>query len=251
MNADSHLACRNLRCGYGRVTAVRNVDLDVSPGKVLALLGPNGAGKTTLMLTLAGLLPRQAGEVIIGDHKLRSGSPRAAVKAGMVLVPDDRALFGPLTVREHIELVTANNVAEQTKQLLDLFPALEPRWEVTASNLSGGEQQMLAMARGLAQNPRVLLIDEMSMGVAPIIVESMLAAVRRIADETGTTVVLVEQHVRLALEHADLAAVLVHGEIALRGDAGDLAGRLDEVEAAYLGDRSHPSADLVRDAHQN
>jgi branched-chain amino acid transport system ATP-binding protein len=119
--------------------------------------------------------------------------------------------------------------------MIDLFPALGERWRVTAGNLSGGEQQMLAVARALVQSPRVLLIDEMSMGLAPVVVESLLPIVRRVADDTGAVVVLVEQHVRLALEVADHAAVMVHGEIALRGAATDLSGQLEEIESAYLG----------------
>jgi branched-chain amino acid transport system ATP-binding protein len=223
-----------LCCGYGSVTVVRDVDLDVAPGEVLALLGPNGTGKTTLMLTLAGLLPRIAGEVAVNGQALRSGRARAASKAGLVLVADDRSLFTQLTVAENLEAARRRH-SPPAKAMIDLFPALEERWGVTAGNLSGGEQQMLAVARALVQSPRVLLIDEMSMGLAPVVVESLLPIVRRVADDTGAVVVLVEQHVRLALEVADHAAVMVHGDIALRGTATELADHLDQVEAAYLG----------------
>jgi branched-chain amino acid transport system ATP-binding protein len=231
------LACRALRCGYGKTTIVRDLDLHVSPGEVLALLGPNGAGKTTLMMTLAGLLPALGGEMRVNDKVLRSGRPRAAAKHGLVLVPDDRALFMPLTVRENLE-VARKPSSQPARKMIELFPALEPRWDVAAGNLSGGEQQMVAVARAILQQPKVLLIDEMSMGLAPVIVESLLPVVRRIADDTGAVVVLVEQHVQLALEVADRAAVLVHGEVRLRGDAADLVGNPDQLEAAYLGEHA-------------
>jgi branched-chain amino acid transport system ATP-binding protein len=231
------LVCRGLRCGYGKTTIVRELDLQVSPGEVIAVLGPNGAGKSTLMMTLAGLLPALGGEVRVNGTVLPNGRPRAAAKKRLVLVPDDRSLFVPLTVRENIE-VARRRSSPSAKRMIELFPALGPRWEVTAGSLSGGEQQMLAVARALVQEPKVLLIDEMSMGLAPVIVESLLPLVRRIADETGAVVVLVEQHVQLALEVADRAAVLVHGEVRLTGDATDLASRPDQLEAAYLGE--HP-----------
>jgi branched-chain amino acid transport system ATP-binding protein len=231
------LACRALSCGYGDTTVVRDVDLDVAAGEVLAILGPNGAGKTTLLMTLAGLLPRLGGEVTVGGHVLRSGRPRDASKAALVLVPDDRSLFPALTTAENLHAARQRRTAPPAEAMLDLFPALADRWKVAAGSLSGGEQQMLAVARALVQQPRVLLIDEMSLGLAPTIVESLLPVVRRMADEHGTTVVLVEQHVRLALEVADRAVVLVHGEIHLHGDATDLATNIHQIEAAYLGTR--------------
>jgi branched-chain amino acid transport system ATP-binding protein len=228
------LVCRGLRCGYGKTTIVRELDLRVSPGEVLALLGPNGAGKTTLMMTLAGLLPALGGEVSINGAALRNGRPRAAAKNGLILVPDDRSLFVPLTVRENLEVARTRS-SPPARKMIELFPALGNRWNVPAGNLSGGEQQMLAVARSLVQQPKVLLIDEMSMGLAPVIVESLLPVVRGIADSTGAVVVLVEQHVQLALEVADRAAVLVHGEVRLSGEAADLRDELDQLEAAYLG----------------
>jgi branched-chain amino acid transport system ATP-binding protein len=231
------LVCRGLRCGYGKTTIVRELELQVSPGEVLALLGPNGAGKTTLMMTLAGLLPALGGAVRVNGTVLPNGRPRAAAKNGLILVPDDRSLFVPLTVRENLEAARKRSSPPATK-MIELFPALEPRWDVSAGNLSGGEQQMLAVARALLQEPTVLLIDEMSMGLAPVIVESLLPVVRRIADDTGAVVVLVEQHVQLALEVAERAAVLVHGEVRLSGSATDLAGQLDQLEAAYLGEHA-------------
>jgi branched-chain amino acid transport system ATP-binding protein len=230
----SMLGVSDLSCGYGKIVAVRELDFDVHSGEVLAILGPNGAGKTTLMMTLSGLLPRLSGDVRLDGRSLPSGKPGVANIDGLVLVPDNRALFTTLTVRENVEIAKvkgANNVDD----VLDLFPALHQRLKLKAGSLSGGEQQMLAMARGLVQSPKVLLIDEMSMGLAPIIVENLLPIVRRVADEAGAAVVLVEQHVKLALEVADSAMVLVHGEVSLRGTAEDLRKDPARLEAAYLG----------------
>jgi branched-chain amino acid transport system ATP-binding protein len=228
------LCSRQLRCGYGSLTVVRAIDLEVASGEVLALLGPNGAGKSTLLLTIAGILPRLEGSVTVAGRAIPSGRAAAAARAGLVLVPDDRALFPDLTVEENIE-VARRRASTAARDMLQLFPALEPRWKLRAGSLSGGEQQMLAMARALVQSPKVLLIDELSMGLAPVIVETLLMAVRRVADEAGAAVVVVEQHVNLALQIADRAAVLVHGEVALSGPADELARHPHELEAAYLG----------------
>lgn len=234
------LEARGLSAGYGPVAVVRDLDLDVARGSVLAVLGPNGSGKTTLMNTLAGLLPRVGGEVLVDGHALSSGRPAAANRAGVILVPDDRSLFTTLTVRENISIARKQG-AQTLDDVLELFPALKPRLDVLAGSLSGGEQQMLAVARGLVQKPKVLLIDEMSMGLAPVIVEELLPVVRRIADDTGAVVVLVEQHVRLALEVADRAIVLVHGSVTLRGTAAELAADPASLEAAYLSDTAVPA----------
>jgi branched-chain amino acid transport system ATP-binding protein len=231
------LECRGLVAGHGSVPVVHDVDLSVSGGEVLAILGPNGAGKSTLLETVAGLLPRLGGEVLLGDRSLPSGKPVVANRAGVVLVKDDRALFTTLTVRENLALARRDG-GPSLDEVGELFPALASRWKLAAGQLSGGEQQMLAVARALVQKPRALLIDEMSMGLAPVVVESLLPVVRRIADETGAVVVLVEQHIRLALEVADSAVVLVHGDVALRGAAADLRADPLAIEAAYLGDVS-------------
>jgi branched-chain amino acid transport system ATP-binding protein len=159
----------------------------------------------------------------------------------VVLVPDDRALFTTLTVEENLRAAVPRRAAHYD-DVADLFPALRRRWKLHAGDLSGGEQQMLAVARALVQRPRALLIDEMSMGLAPVIVEELLPVVRRVADETDAVVVLVEQHVHLALEVADKAIVLAHGETILSGDAEELATDISELEAAYLG-ASRPEGD--------
>ena len=232
------LECKTLIGGYGKIVAFRELNIEVEAGKVLAVLGPNGAGKTTLLMTIAGLLPRLGGQVLLNGSPLANGKPAATNLAGVVLVPDNRALFTTLTVRENIEIARLKGEQGAVDEMLDLFPALKKRVKLKAGSLSGGEQQMLAMARGLVQRPKVFLIDEMSMGLAPIIVESLLPIVRHIADETGAGVILVEQHVRLALEVADEAMVLVHGNVSLRGAADEFRDDPSRLEAAYLGEHA-------------
>jgi branched-chain amino acid transport system ATP-binding protein len=230
------LTCSGLDAGYvpGR-PVLRNLDMSVEPGTVLALLGPNGAGKTTLLLTIAGLQPPLGGRIGIGGSPVRPGSPRAAVKAGLVLVPDDRSLFKGLTVTENLKLASRRGSATTIERIFDYFPDLKRRAKVAAGSLSGGEQQMLAIGRALMQDPKVLLLDELSMGLAPVIVESLLPVIRRVVDETSAACVMVEQHVMLALQIADTAMVLAHGDVALRGDAKELAADEARIERAYLG----------------
>ena len=234
-SGDAAFEVRELSAGYGSVNVVRNLDFSLRAGQVLALLGPNGAGKTTLMNTLAGLLPRMGGDVLVNGTSVHKGRPGAANRAGIVLVPDDRALFTTLSVRENLQIAQRKG-APGVDAMMQIFPALEKRLKVAAGALSGGEQQMLAVARGMVQNPRVLLIDEMSMGLAPVIVADLLPVVRRIADDTKAVVILVEQHVKLALEVADQAMVIVHGNVMLSGPAAEVAGDTSRLEAAYLGE---------------
>jgi len=229
--------CRDLTAGYNEIAITRNVQLDLDAGQVLAVLGPNGAGKTTLLLTMAGFLPPIEGSMLIDGAEVRGGSARRMNKAGVVLVPDSRALFTQLTTRENLKLASRSG-GPSVDEAFDLFPALQKRDKIKAGMLSGGEQQMLAVARALVQGPRVLLIDEMSMGLAPIIVESLMPMVRTVADDTGAAVMLVEQHVHLALEVADKALVLVHGEVTMHGSADELRQNAGRLEAAYLGEHA-------------
>ncbi|MCX4095719.1 ABC transporter ATP-binding protein [Nocardia sp. alder85J] len=229
----SVLECAGLAVGYRNITVARDIDIESPAGTVLAVLGPNGAGKTTLLNTMAGFLKHRRGSVRVGTTTLHNGDPRHANRNGLVLVPDDRGLFVDLTVREHLKV--ARDDGSALIATLELFPALRDRLKVRAGDLSGGEQQMLAVARAVVQKPRVLLIDEMSMGLAPVIVEELLPVVRRIADDTGAVVVLVEQHVRLALEIADQALILVHGQVRLRGSAAELRANPQRLREVYLG----------------
>lgn len=230
----ARLECTGLSGGRGSITVFRDVDLTVGAGSVMALLGPNGAGKTTALLTLAGLLPPQGGSVSVDGTQLRGGRAAAANRAGIVLVPDNRCLFTTLSVEDNLR-VAARRGGPKPRSMLEVFPALEPRWDLAAGALSGGEQQMLAMARALIQQPRVLLVDELSMGLAPLVVESLFQTVRRIASDHGCAVVLVEQHVNLALQVADEAVVLSRGTVVLHGPATELAGDTERLERAYFG----------------
>lgn len=228
------LGCGGLTGGRGSVTAFREVDLEVEAGQVLALLGPNGAGKTSLLLTLAGLVPRRSGTVSVDGRELRRGDAAAANRAGVVLVPDDRALFTTLTVEENLQ-VARRRGGPRPRDMLKVFPALERRWLLPAGALSGGEQQMLTLARALIQQPKVLLVDELSMGLAPQVVETLFSAVRRITQDHGAAVVLVEQHIDLALDVADAAVVLRRGAVVLHGTASELRKNHDALERAYFG----------------
>ena len=232
------LELRGVEAGYAGVPVLHGVDLRVEPGEVVALLGPNGAGKTTTLLTVSGLLPCTAGSIdVLGGGPPSTRRPAELARRGVSHVPEDRAVFAGLTVRENIVLGGhgRSRRADPLAPVLDFFPALEPLLDRRAGLLSGGEQQMLVLGRALAGSPRLVLVDEMSLGLAPIVVERLLPAIRRIADETGAAVVLVEQHVHLALEVADRAVVLNHGRVVLAGRAAELAAQRELLASCYLG----------------
>ena len=230
----ARLACESLTGGWGSLTAFRDVGLSVDAGTVHAVLGPNGAGKTTLLLTLAGLLAAHEGSIAIDGADLKTGRATAAGRAGVVLVPDNRELFTTLTVEENLRVASGRN-GPAPHSMIELFPALEPRWKLQAGALSGGEQQMLAMARALIRRPKVLLVDELSMGLAPILVERLFRAIRQVATDDGCAVVFVEQYVGLALKVADSVSVLTHGDVVLSGSAQEIADQPELLEQAYLG----------------
>lgn len=233
------LECKNLSAGYLGRPVLRDFGMEVTAGEILAVLGPNGAGKTTLLLTLAGLLPSLGGSVSLMGHPVHTARPHQVTRLGLVLVPDDRALFTTLTTQENL-LLGQRRGGMTIEDVLAYFPALGKRLSVRAGALSGGEQQMLAVGRALIQQPRVLLLDEMSMGLAPVIVDSLLASLHKIASDSGVAIVLVEQHVTLALHAADRAIVLAHGEITLSGNATALAADPSRLERAYLGASGRP-----------
>jgi len=234
------LEAAGLDAGYGKLAVIRGLDLDLHPGEVVALFGPNGAGKTTTVRTLSGLLPAMAGEIRLHGEPVRTPLHQRA-RLGLSLVTERRAVVKTLTVTENLRVARAD-VAEA----LRMFPELREHMDRKAGLLSGGQQQMLSLARALARRPKVLLIDELSLGLAPIVVNRLLDAVRTAADD-GMAVLLVEQHVGKALAVADRVKVLRHGRIVLDGQAGAFRGRTNDIVLAYMSD----DEDAVASARRN
>jgi branched-chain amino acid transport system ATP-binding protein len=234
------LDIKDLVTGYDGVAVVRGLTMRVDEGAVVALLGANGAGKTTVLQTIAGFLRPHSGSVEVLGASVASRRPHIAARQGLVYVPDDRCLFRTLSARENLDLVRRRSKAK-LETAFEYFPALERLMSRPAGVLSGGEQQMLVMARALLARPRLLMVDELSMGLAPIIVGQLLPALRRAADELGIGVLLVEQHVHLALGIADQAYVMTHGELQISGAASTILSQLDSLEASYLGRSESPA----------
>ena len=245
------LELHDFSAGYRGVAVVHGIDLRVDAGEVVALLGPNGAGKTTTLLTASGLLPRLGGtaRLLGADQPLgrrRRDTTRIAlalVKLGVAHVPEDRALFFGLTGREHLRLAARRGDTEAIEQALEPFPALAAIIDRRAGLMSGGEQQMLALARALAGRPRLLMIDELSLGLAPRVIEQLLPLVRAIARDSGVGVLLVEQNAYAALAVADRASVIVGGRITHMGAARDLAADPQRLAVTYLGARPDAGGD--------
>ncbi len=227
------LELRGVRAAYDRIDVLFGIDLEVPEGSVVALLGPNGAGKTTTLRVAAGLHAPTAGDVFVAGRRVNGTAPEDLARRGLCLIPEGRGIFPNLTVRENLRMMTYSGTSLSTieREAYTRFPRLEERRKQIAGTLSGGEQQMLAMARGLATHPALLLLDELSMGLAPIIVEELYAIVAQIARE-GVSILVVEQFASTVLGVADLAAVLVHGRVARVGTPHELQ---DELSKAYLG----------------
>ena len=230
------LELKGMTMGYKSVPVVRGLNLHVDYGEVVALLGPNGSGKTTTLLTISGLIPSLGGELNLEGRSILARRPHALSKDGIAHVPEDRALFFSLTVKENLK-VGAHVGPEKISEILHYFPALERLMNRPVGLLSGGEQQMLAMGQALVSEPKLLMVDEMSLGLAPILVERLLPILRQIAQESNCGVLFVEQHVTLALEVADRAYVLSHGSLVLNGPASELIENRELVESSYLGER--------------
>ena len=229
------LALEGLTAGYDEAAVIRDLDVSVVPGEVVALLGANGAGKTTTLRAVSGLVRPMGGRVLFEGEDLARSSPSARARAGIAHVPEGRGLFYGLTVAEHFRLAPRNEQLDE-KLAYEYFPKLAELHKRRVGLLSGGEQQMLAVARALARKPKLLLLDELSLGLAPVIVEWLLPVVRQFAQEQRSAVLLVEQHVHLALEVADRGYVLSHGRIVLENDAKHLRADKHLLIASYLGE---------------
>jgi branched-chain amino acid transport system ATP-binding protein len=226
-----------LRGGYGRVEVLRGVDLQVNAGEFVALLGSNGAGKSTLNKVVCGLVPAWSGRVRFDGHDLSGAHYRDVVKAGLIQVPEGRKVFPNLNVLENLELGSFTRARDRRavnlEKVFEIFPRLKERIKQNAGTMSGGEQQMLAIGRGLMAEPVLLILDEPSLGLSPLLVEEMFALIRRLRDE-GLAVLLVEQNVGQSLEIADRAYVLENGSVRFSGLPQELLGS-DELRRAYLG----------------
>jgi branched-chain amino acid transport system ATP-binding protein len=231
------LELRDVRAAYDRITVLHGIDLTVRAGEVVALLGPNGAGKSTTLRVAAGVHPVSSGRLLLGGRDVSGAAPRDLARAGVCLIPEGRGIFPNLSVRDNLLMMTftGRGLAEIEHLTYTRFPVLGRRSSQAAGTLSGGEQQMLALARGLATDPAVLLLDELSMGLAPRVVSALYEQVAAIATE-GPAVLVVEQFATAVLGIADRAAVLVRGRIEHEGKPGQLhLGVRAELAALYLG----------------
>ncbi len=237
------LIIKNLNVYYGKVHALKHVSLHLNRGEIVTLIGANGAGKTTLLNTLSSLLPVASGEIFLEGNPVAGLAADRVVSLGLSQVPEGRQVFNPLTVEENLELGAylryrarepKSQIVADLERMFAMFPRLKERRRQAAGTLSGGEQQMLAIGRALMARPKLLLLDEPSMGLAPLVVQEIFRVIERLRSEEGTTILLVEQNARAALKVADRGYVLETGKVMLEGDASELLKNKD-VQRAYLG----------------
>jgi branched-chain amino acid transport system ATP-binding protein len=233
------LALNNLETYYGQVYALKGINMEVRRGEIVALLGGNGAGKSTTLKTISSLVPAKSGSVIFEGKDITYSEPHAIVEMGVIQVPEGRMIFKGLSVLENLELgsYTLKDDVERKNRMervFDLFPVLKERQKQMGGLLSGGEQQMLAIGRALMVSPKVLLLDEPSMGLAPIVVQNIMKTIKQINEE-GTTILLVEQNAKVALKLANRGYVLETGEIVMEGDA-EVLSKDESIVKAYLGE---------------
>ncbi len=232
------LEVRDLRVSYGAIEAVRGISLTLSAGEIVTLIGANGAGKSTTLRAIVGLVPARSGEIRFRGKPTRSTPTYRLVRRGLILVPEGRAIFANLSVRENLEMGAYarkdSGIAEDFDKVFQIFPRLKERQKQTGGTLSGGEQQMLAIGRALMSRPRVLLLDEPSLGLAPILVHTIFESIEEIHRQ-GTPVLLVEQNANAALKHSQRAYVLETGTVALSGSSAEVAAD-PKVKEAYLGE---------------
>jgi branched-chain amino acid transport system ATP-binding protein len=232
------LAVQDLHVSYGNIVALRGVSLAVEQGEIVAVIGPNGAGKSTLLLTIAGVVRAKQGDVQVGASSILGVAPEVLASRGVALVPEGRHIFGSLTVAENIALGATTRrdrdaIAADIERALDMFPVLRDRYRQRAGKLSGGEQQMLAIARALLARPKLLLLDEPSLGLAPLIVRQVYEAIFELKRQ-GMTILIVEQSVHRAVAAADRTYVMNSGRIAMSGKSSELHGTA-AFDAAYFG----------------
>ncbi len=237
MTKNPILEIKDLHVSYGAIKALKGISLYIGEGEIVSVIGSNGAGKSTLMQTIMGMVPRESGEILLRNKPLARRSYQV-INQGITLTPEGRQVFAPLTVYENLMMGAfsrsdRDKLDQDLNWVFSLFPILKERQQQYAGTLSGGEQQMLAIARSLMSRPKVLLLDEPSLGLAPIIIKSIFKELKRINSE-GVTIFLVEQNARQALKLSNRGYVLQTGEIILQGDSQDLLANPD-VEAAYLG----------------
>jgi branched-chain amino acid transport system ATP-binding protein len=237
------LKIKNVNAYYGKVHALKNVSLHLNRGEIVTLIGANGAGKTTLLNTLSALIPAASGEILLEGKGITGLAADRVVSLGLSQVPEGRQVFNPLTVEENLELGAylryraggqKGEIAADLERMFQMFPRLKERRRQAAGTLSGGEQQMLAIGRALMARPKLLLLDEPSMGLAPLVVQDIFRVIMRLREEEGTTILLVEQNARAALKVADRGYVLETGKVILEGKGAELLENKD-VQRAYLG----------------
>lgn len=233
------LTLHDVHCHYRKIEAIKGISLTVHPKSICCLIGANGAGKSTTLMAISGIKRITSGEIRFQDRPIHRVSPEVIVKSGIVQVPEGRRIFPHLTVRENLSLGAylrrdKQGIRRSTTRVFDLFPVLRERQEQVGGTLSGGEQQMLAIARALMGTPRMLLLDEPSLGLAPLVVERIMNTIRAIRDDDGLTILLVEQNAQAALELSDYGYVIETGEVVLEDKACDLLED-PKVKEAYLG----------------
>ena len=236
-NSKCLLQVQDVNVYYGSIHAIKNISLQVNEGEIVTLIGANGAGKSTTLNTIAGLLKPKTGSVTFDGHVISGMPANKIVPLGMALCPEGRRIFQHMTVRENLEMGgysrPKNEIEDSIEEVFQRFPRLKERRKQVAGTLSGGEQQMLAMSRALMSHPKLIMLDEPSMGLAPILVDQIFSIIKQM-HEAGTTILLVEQNASKALKIADRAYVLETGSITLQGTGSELASS-DEVRKAYLG----------------
>lgn len=233
------LKLKNVNTFYGNIQALRNINIEVEQGEIITLIGANGAGKTTTLMTVSGVVPPRTGEVIYNGEPIHKKNPDTIVKMGISQVPEGRLIFPDLTITENLDMGAflrndKDGVKADMDHCFELFPILWERRKQLGGNLSGGEQQMLAISRALMARPRLLLLDEPSLGLAPLIIRQIFEIIKKINEESGTTVFLVEQNANLALKTAHRGYVMENGEIILADTADNLLAN-EEIKKAYLG----------------